>query len=203
MNLHSVRSSTLPRTGEKVPEPNRRSRRGPADRESIAELGRPDPSPRSNLRASPETTSLLYHLPSLWNRLSYSSLLVLALAPPTTHGVVHDPLVSSLCNLYYPCSISVSSVAKLSNCFLLPFLDFRTPVAPIRGQQSNRPPLRLSASDRARMNRLAAKNCQGKLNPEEEVELDNYIRVGQTLGIFQSKATRPLKAIHAMESGEE
>jgi hypothetical protein len=55
--------------------------------------------------------------------------------------------------------------------------------------------LRFSDSDRARMNRLAAKNRLGKLKPEEEVELDNYIRVGQTLGIFQSKARRSLKAI--------
>ena len=44
------------------------------------------------------------------------------------------------------------------------------------------------------MNRLAAKNRQGKLKPEEVVELDNYIRVGQTLGILQSKARRSLKA---------
>ena len=63
--------------------------------------------------------------------------------------------------------------------------------------------LRFSASDRARMNRLAAKNRHGKLKPEEEVELDNYIRVGQTLGIFQSKARRSLKGIHATESGDE
>ena len=63
--------------------------------------------------------------------------------------------------------------------------------------------LRFSASDRARMNRLAAKNRQGKLKPEEEMELDNYIRVGQTLGIFQSKARRSLKAIREFESGDE
>jgi len=63
--------------------------------------------------------------------------------------------------------------------------------------------LRFAASDRRRMNRLAAKNRQGKLKPEEEVELDNYIRVGQTLGIFQSKARRSLKAIRESESGDE
>src|SRR4051794_20742275 len=55
--------------------------------------------------------------------------------------------------------------------------------------------LRFSASDQRRMNRLAAKNRQGTLKPEEEVELGNYIRVGQTLGILQSKARRSLKAI--------
>jgi hypothetical protein len=54
-----------------------------------------------------------------------------------------------------------------------------------------------------RMKRFAAKNRQGKIKREEEVELDNYIRVAQTLGIFQSKARRSLKAIRAMESGDE
>ena len=63
--------------------------------------------------------------------------------------------------------------------------------------------LRFSASDRARMNRLAAKNRQGNLKPEEEVELDNFIRVGQTLGIFQSKARRTLRAIRKSECDDE
>jgi hypothetical protein len=63
--------------------------------------------------------------------------------------------------------------------------------------------LRFRASDRARMNRLAAKNRQGKLKPEEERELDNYIRVGQTLGILQSKARRSLKALSGSPSGDE
>jgi hypothetical protein len=59
--------------------------------------------------------------------------------------------------------------------------------------------LRFSASDKARMNRLAAKNRQGKLTSEEEVALGNYIRVGQTLGILQSKARRSLKEIRKSE----
>ena len=63
--------------------------------------------------------------------------------------------------------------------------------------------LRFSASDRGRINRLAAKNRQSKLKSEEEVELSNYIRVGQTLGILQSKARRSLKAIRKSESGDE
>jgi hypothetical protein len=61
--------------------------------------------------------------------------------------------------------------------------------------------LRFSEQDEARMNRLAAKNREGKLKPEEEEELNNYIRVGQTLGILQSKARRSLKA-HRSESGD-
>jgi hypothetical protein len=56
--------------------------------------------------------------------------------------------------------------------------------------------------DRARMNRLAAKNREGALKPEEEEELSNYIRVGQTLGILQSKARRSLKA-GGSQSGDE
>jgi hypothetical protein len=63
--------------------------------------------------------------------------------------------------------------------------------------------LRFSATDQRRMNRLAAKNRQGKLKPEEEVELNNYIRVGQTLGILRSKARRSLQAFHKSESGVE
>lgn len=54
--------------------------------------------------------------------------------------------------------------------------------------------LDFSAADRARMNQLAAKNRKGKLTPTEEQELNSYIRVGQTLGILQSKARRSLRA---------
>jgi hypothetical protein len=42
------------------------------------------------------------------------------------------------------------------------------------------------------MNALAAKNQAGELTADEEEELTNYIRVGQTLGILQSKARRAL-----------
>jgi hypothetical protein len=61
---------------------------------------------------------------------------------------------------------------------------------------------RFSSGDRVRMNRLAARNRDGKLTPGEEEELNNYIRVGQTLGILQSKARRSLRA-HRSESGNE
>jgi len=61
---------------------------------------------------------------------------------------------------------------------------------------------RFSARDQTRMNRLAAKNREGKLRPAEEEELNNFIRVGQTLGILQSKARRSLK-VHRSESGDE
>ena len=63
--------------------------------------------------------------------------------------------------------------------------------------------LRFVASDRARMDRLAAKNREGKLKPPEEAELTNYIRVGQTLGILQSKARRSLKAGRASAADDE
>jgi hypothetical protein len=52
--------------------------------------------------------------------------------------------------------------------------------------------LNFGQSDRDRMNELAAKNRQGELTPDEDEELGNYIRVGQTLGILQSKARRSL-----------
>src|SRR5262245_54872151 len=52
--------------------------------------------------------------------------------------------------------------------------------------------LQFSAADRKRMNELAAKNRAGRLSSDEEEALTNYIRVGQTLGILQSKARRTL-----------
>jgi hypothetical protein len=55
-------------------------------------------------------------------------------------------------------------------------------------------------ADVRRMNRLAEKNRQGMLTPAEEQLLDNYIRVGQTLGILQSKARRSLRPARASKS---
>ena len=54
--------------------------------------------------------------------------------------------------------------------------------------------LRFCTDDRKRMTQLAAKNRAGTLKPAEEIELNNFIRVGQTLGILQSKARRSLQA---------
>ena len=52
-----------------------------------------------------------------------------------------------------------------------------------------------SGKDRTRMNRLAAKNRKGNLNEVEEKELNSFIRVGQILGILQSKARRSLEEL--------
>jgi hypothetical protein len=67
---------------------------------------------------------------------------------------------------------------------------------PVLTAQTARALLRLNfpADDRARMNRLAARNRTGRLTTAENEELENYIRVGQTLGILKSKARRALKA---------
>jgi hypothetical protein len=69
------------------------------------------------------------------------------------------------------------------------------PEQPFESAEVARAILRLhfGARDQARMNRLAAKNRAGKLTPQEEYELDNFIRVGQTVGILQSKARRSLQ----------
>jgi len=69
------------------------------------------------------------------------------------------------------------------------------PERPFLSEEAARAILRLTfkPSDRARMNQLAARNRDGKLEPVEEEELNNYIRVGQTLGILQSKARQTLK----------
>jgi hypothetical protein len=49
-------------------------------------------------------------------------------------------------------------------------------------------------TDRRRMNQLAAKNRAGALTAAEDKELDNFIHVGQVLGILKSKARQALKA---------
>jgi hypothetical protein len=48
-------------------------------------------------------------------------------------------------------------------------------------------------ADRKRMNELAAKNRGGGLTAAEEEELDNFIHMGQILGILKSKARKSLK----------
>ena len=60
--------------------------------------------------------------------------------------------------------------------------------------------LNFSVADRRRMAQLASKNRSGTLKPVEEMELDNFIRVGQTLGILQSKARRSLRATRTTKS---
>lgn len=69
------------------------------------------------------------------------------------------------------------------------------PEQPFLSREAAREILRLdfSSADRARMNALASKNREGKLTVAEEEELNSYLRVGQTLGILQSKARRSLK----------
>ena len=69
------------------------------------------------------------------------------------------------------------------------------PKQPFLSAEAARALLRLdfNADDRTRMNQLAAKNRGGKLSPAEEQELNSYIRVGQMLGILQSKARRSLR----------
>ena len=69
------------------------------------------------------------------------------------------------------------------------------PEAPFLSEEAARGILSLdfSATDRQRMNELAARNREGRVSPAEEQELSNYIRVGQILGILQSKARRSLQ----------
>lgn len=50
-----------------------------------------------------------------------------------------------------------------------------------------------SKADRQRMNQLAAKSRRGRITQLEEEELDNFIRVGQTIGILESKARQTLR----------
>jgi hypothetical protein len=54
--------------------------------------------------------------------------------------------------------------------------------------------LDFNATNRKRMNDLAAKNRAGRLTPAEDEELDSFIHVGHVLGILKSQARRALKA---------
>lgn len=45
----------------------------------------------------------------------------------------------------------------------------------------------------ARMNRLASKNSQGRLSDVEQLELNNFMRVGNLIDLIQAKARLSLK----------
>ncbi|MBS1812812.1 MAG: hypothetical protein JST84_31890 [Acidobacteria bacterium] len=57
--------------------------------------------------------------------------------------------------------------------------------------------LHFPQSDLDRMNELAEKARGGELTLEEQIELDNYERVGHVLSVLKSKARLKLKAIRA------
>src|SRR4051794_25605107 len=48
-------------------------------------------------------------------------------------------------------------------------------------------------TDKDRMQALLAKAKEGTLTPDEEVEIDNYERVGHLLSLMKSKARRSLR----------
>ena len=47
--------------------------------------------------------------------------------------------------------------------------------------------------DQARMRELAEKNQEGALSPEEQEELQNYVKAGHLLALLHSKARKSLK----------
>lgn len=53
--------------------------------------------------------------------------------------------------------------------------------------------LDFNPADKERMKQLSAKARAGTLTLDEQVEMDNYERVGHLLNILQSKARRSLK----------
>ena len=57
--------------------------------------------------------------------------------------------------------------------------------------------IHFTQADRDRMSYLSEKAREGTLTAEEQVEIDNYERVGHVLNIMQSKARRSLKARRA------
>lgn len=52
--------------------------------------------------------------------------------------------------------------------------------------------LRFADEDRRRMHELAVKNQQGTLSPEDERELDSYVRVGRLLDLLSAQARTAL-----------
>jgi hypothetical protein len=60
--------------------------------------------------------------------------------------------------------------------------------------------LDFDGTDRRRMNQLAAKNRAEQLTAAEQEELNNFIHVGQVLGILKSKARRSLKTRESQAS---
>jgi len=52
--------------------------------------------------------------------------------------------------------------------------------------------LSFPADDQERMRELSAKNREGMLSAEEELELDHFCRVGRTLTILKSRARKLL-----------
>jgi hypothetical protein len=53
--------------------------------------------------------------------------------------------------------------------------------------------LEFGQEDRERMHQLALKAQEGRLTAQEEVELENYRRVGNLLSMMKSKARKSLK----------
>ncbi len=53
--------------------------------------------------------------------------------------------------------------------------------------------LDFNAADKERLRQLSARARAGTLTPDEQVEIDNYERVGHRLNVLQSKARRSLK----------
>ena len=53
--------------------------------------------------------------------------------------------------------------------------------------------LEFNQNDKDRMSALLAKAKKGTLSAEEQVEIDNYERVGHMLSLMKSKARRSLK----------
>ena len=45
-----------------------------------------------------------------------------------------------------------------------------------------------------RMHELAARNREGKLSSDQDEELDNYCRIGNTLSLLQARARQVLKS---------
>ncbi len=53
--------------------------------------------------------------------------------------------------------------------------------------------LEFNDDDKARMHELAVKNQEGRISPEELLDLDSYVKVADLVAILQSKARKLLR----------
>ena len=60
--------------------------------------------------------------------------------------------------------------------------------------------MQFGAEDREQMQRLADRAKQGMLSPDEELQIENYERVGHYLAILQSAARMALKTTERSHS---
>jgi hypothetical protein len=87
--------------------------------------------------------------------------------------------------------VSVTDNSNTEAAILARITNSQEPLSPAAAQYLLS--LRFGECDVTRMNELSELARQGKLTPQEQVELDSYIRVSDFLALLQSKGRQALK----------